>query len=95
MRCAGISTRLACPQIARHEEAAQMTQIDYFLTTLSPYVYLAGTRPTEIAARHGARLRYRPVHFASLAPRMGGRLRSQPFEWVRCWKNKKPPGGNS
>ena len=62
-----------------------MTQIDYFLTTLSPYVYLAGTRPAGIAARHGARLRYRPVHFASLAPRMGGRLLSDASDARRDW----------
>ena len=27
-----------------------MAQIDYYLAVQSPYVYLAGTRPAEIAA---------------------------------------------
>lgn len=64
-----------------------MTQIDYFLTTLSPYVYLAGTRPARIAARHAATLRYRPVHFASLAARVGATALTDASdarrEWVR------------
>ena len=33
-----------------------MVQVDYFLALQSPYVYLAGRRPAEIAARHGAGL---------------------------------------
>lgn len=49
-----------------------MPQIDYFFTVLSPYVYLAGNRLPEIAARHGAKVRYLPLHFGSLAARMGG-----------------------
>lgn len=62
-----------------------MTGIDYFLTTLSPYVYLAGTRPAAIAARHGARLRYRPLHFASLAARVGATPLSEATDAVRDW----------
>lgn len=49
-----------------------MAQIDYFLSTLSPYVYLAGTRPQEIAARHGASIRYRPMDINALFTRTGG-----------------------
>jgi 2-hydroxychromene-2-carboxylate isomerase len=49
-----------------------MAHIDYFLSTLSPYVYLAGTRPQEIAARRGATIRYRPVDLAALFARTGG-----------------------
>ncbi len=49
-----------------------MAHIDYFLSTLSPYVYLAGTRPQEIAARHGATIRYRPIDLNALFPRTGG-----------------------
>jgi 2-hydroxychromene-2-carboxylate isomerase len=40
---------------------AQMAHIDYFFTVLSPYVYLAGTRLEQIAARHGATITYKPA----------------------------------
>lgn len=46
--------------------------IDYFFTTLSPYVYLAGTRLEEIAARHGATITYKPLDIMALFPRSGG-----------------------
>lgn len=54
-----------------------MAQIDYFLALQSPYVYLAGRRPAEIAARHGATLVYRPVDVAQLFPRTGGKVREE------------------
>lgn len=37
-----------------------MAAIDYFLFPLSPFSYLAGLRLEEVAARHGAEIRYRP-----------------------------------
>ena len=46
--------------------------IDYFFSTLSPYVYLAGTRLEEIAARHGATIDYKPLDIIALFPRTGG-----------------------
>ena len=49
-----------------------MVQIEYFLNPVSPNVYLAGTRPAEIAAKHGAELTYRPVDLAGLFQRTGG-----------------------
>ena len=49
-----------------------MPQIDYFFTTLSPFTYLAGTRLEEIAARHGAEVRYRPFDIGALFQRTGG-----------------------
>ena len=49
-----------------------MARIDYYFTVLSPYVYLAGTRPAEIAARHGAELRYLPMDANALFARTGG-----------------------
>jgi 2-hydroxychromene-2-carboxylate isomerase len=54
-----------------------MTQIDYFLALQSPYVYLAGRRPAEIAAKHGAKLVYRPLDVAQLFPRTGGKMREE------------------
>lgn len=49
-----------------------MPHIDYFLTTTSPYAYLAGTRLEEIAARHGATITYKPLDNAALFARTGG-----------------------
>jgi len=46
--------------------------IDYFFSTLSPYVYLAGTRLEEIAAQHGATIAYKPLDIIALFPRTGG-----------------------
>ena len=49
-----------------------MPQIDYYLSTISPNCYLAGTRPGEIAAKHGATIRYRPLDIMALFGRTGG-----------------------
>lgn len=49
-----------------------MAHIDYFCATLSPYVYLAGTRLEEIAARHGATITYKPLDIMGLFGRTGG-----------------------
>jgi 2-hydroxychromene-2-carboxylate isomerase len=49
-----------------------MTEVDYFLSPLSPWVYLAGRRPFEVAARHGARMVLRPLDPAALFARTGG-----------------------
>lgn len=54
-----------------------MPHIDYYLAPQSPFVYLAGTRPAEIAARNGVEIRYRPLDVASLFPRTGGRVRAE------------------
>ncbi len=54
-----------------------MSRIDYFLALQSPYVYLAGRRPWEIAARHGAELVLKPVDVAQLFPRTGGKVREE------------------
>lgn len=37
-----------------------MSQIDYYLFPLSPFNYLAGMRLEEVAAKHGASVRYKP-----------------------------------
>lgn len=49
-----------------------MAQIDYYFSTLSPFTYFAGTRLEEIAARHGARIVYRPFDIMALFSRTGG-----------------------
>ena len=49
-----------------------MARIDYFFSTISPFVYLAGTKLEDIAARHDARIHYRPVDALALFKRTGG-----------------------
>lgn len=49
-----------------------MAHIDYYLSTISPNVYLAGTRPAEVAAKHDATLRYVPLDIMGLFSRTGG-----------------------
>ena len=49
-----------------------MPQIDYYFTTISPFTYLAGTRLEEIAARHGAKVAYKPLDIMALFARTGG-----------------------
>ena len=49
-----------------------MTQIDYYFATLSPYVYLAGTRLEDVAAKHGATINYKPFDIIAIFGRTGG-----------------------
>ena len=63
-----------------------MTQIDYFFATMSPYCYLAGTRLEEIAARHGARIAYRPINPMALIPRMGGQVLADRHDSRRAYR---------
>lgn len=49
-----------------------MAHIDYYLATISPNCYFAGTRPAEIADRHGASITYKPLDIMALFGRTGG-----------------------
>jgi len=49
-----------------------MRRIDCYLTPVSPWLYLAGTRPEGIATRHGCTLHYKPVDPTALFARTGG-----------------------
>ena len=49
-----------------------MAHIDYYLATISPNCYLAGTRPAEVAAKHGATITYKPLDIMGLFSRTGG-----------------------
>ena len=51
-----------------------MVQIDYVFATISPFCYLAGDRLEQVAARHGASIRYMPINAPALFPRMGGQV---------------------
>ena len=49
-----------------------MPHIDYYFATISPFTYLSGTRPAEIAKKHGATINYKPVDIMGLFGRTGG-----------------------
>lgn len=49
-----------------------MPHIDYYLATISPNCYFSGTRPAEIAAKHGATISYKPLDLMALFSRTGG-----------------------
>lgn len=49
-----------------------MAHIDYYFATISPFTYLVGTRPADIAAKHGATMTYKPLDIMGLFGRTGG-----------------------
>jgi len=49
-----------------------MPHIDYYFATISPYTYLSGTRPGEVAKKHGATITYKPCDIMALFARTGG-----------------------
>ena len=49
-----------------------MPVIDYYLSPISPWAYLAGERLESIAEKHGATVTYRPLDIMALFDRTGG-----------------------
>ncbi len=49
-----------------------MAHIDYYFATISPFTYLCGTRPEEIAKAKGATITYKPLDIMQLFGRTGG-----------------------
>jgi 2-hydroxychromene-2-carboxylate isomerase len=49
-----------------------MTQIDYFVSPISTFSYLAGNRLEEVAAKHGAMIVYKPFDIIGVFARTGG-----------------------
>jgi carboxymethylenebutenolidase len=46
--------------------------IDYYLSLISPYAYLGSRRLEEIAQRHRAEIRVKPVDYGTIFPKTGG-----------------------
>lgn len=63
-----------------------MAQIEYFLTPMSPWVYLAGDRLEAIAARQGASIRYVPLDAPALFPRTGGQVLAERHESRKAYR---------
>jgi 2-hydroxychromene-2-carboxylate isomerase len=49
-----------------------MPTLEYYFATLSPNVYLAGTRMEEVTERHGLSVVYKPLDIMALFARTGG-----------------------
>lgn len=49
-----------------------MAAIDYYLSPISPWAYLAGDRLESIAKKHGATVTYRPLDIMALFDHTGG-----------------------
>lgn len=65
-----------------------MAHIDYYFTTVSPFVYLAGERLGEVAARHGATVAYKPVDALAVFARTGGQPLAQRHESRRAYRQQ-------
>ena len=63
-----------------------MARIDYFLSPISPWVYLAGRRPFDLAARHGAQIVLRPLDVRALMARTGGTALPDRHEVRKAWR---------
>lgn len=49
-----------------------MKTVDYYFSPMSPWTYLGHARLVEIAKRHGAAIRVKPVDFGRVFPASGG-----------------------
>ena len=49
-----------------------MAHIDYYFATISPFTYLCGTRPAELAAKYDHTITYKPLDIMQLFGRTGG-----------------------
>ncbi len=63
-----------------------MVQIDYFFTPVSPWVYLAGDRLEQIAARQGATIRYVALDGPALFPRTGGQVLAERHDSRKAYR---------
>ena len=63
-----------------------MVQIDYYFSLGSPWVYLAGLRPAQVAARHGAKVNWLPVDMGQILPRTGGQALADRHEVRREYR---------
>ncbi len=63
-----------------------MAQIEYYFAPISPFVYLAGAGLEEVAARHGATIRYIPLDAPALFPRTGGQVLAERHESRKAYR---------
>jgi len=49
-----------------------MAHIDFYFATISPFTYLCGTRPAELAEKYSHTMTYKPLDILQLFARTGG-----------------------
>lgn len=62
-----------------------MRQIECYFSVMSPYCYLAMPQLAQIAAARGAGVIYKPLHFGTLAARMGSGLMVDASPARKAW----------
>ncbi|MCP5085918.1 MAG: 2-hydroxychromene-2-carboxylate isomerase [Rhodobacteraceae bacterium] len=63
-----------------------MTNIDYFLFTMSPFTYLAGNRLEAIAQKHGCSVTYKPFALIKVFEQTGGTPPAQRHESRKAYR---------
>lgn len=63
-----------------------MTQIDYYLSPVSPWTHMAGLRPARIAAAAGVTLRYKPLDPTALFQRTDGKILAERHDSRKAYR---------
>ncbi len=63
-----------------------MTQIDYYLSPMSPWTHMAGARPARIAAAADMAIRYKPLDPSALFARTGGKVLAERHESRKAYR---------
>ncbi len=63
-----------------------MTQIDYYLSPISPWTHMAGTRPAEIAAAAAIPIRYKPLDPTALFQQTGGKVLAERHDSRKAYR---------
>lgn len=63
-----------------------MSQIDYYLSPISPWTHLVGDRAAQIARKAGVPLRYKPLDPMALFPRMGGQVLAERHDSRKAYR---------
>lgn len=63
-----------------------MAHIDYFLSPISPFTYLAGNRLEEVAQKHGASVTYKPLGLAQVFAQTGGTAVGERHPSRQAWR---------
>ncbi|NUB44419.1 2-hydroxychromene-2-carboxylate isomerase [Fertoebacter nigrum] len=63
-----------------------MAHIEYFFTTISPFVYLGGPRFAAIVAGQGATVAWKPLDAPALFPRTGGQVLAERHDSRKAYR---------
>lgn len=63
-----------------------MSQIDYYLSPISPWTHLVGDRAAQIARKAGVALHYKPLDPMALFPRTGGQVLAERHDSRKAYR---------